>query len=175
MAVAVTAVVAVATAEVVVAAVTAVVAVATAEVVAMAAAGATAEVVALAGMAAASVVAVAVAAAGMPCAVMAAVAAMPCAVTVAAAAMPCAVTVAASECVVAGGRVRASVMAVLTVRLMRVADSSVAITSIVEGQVIGIEGTDGGGDTAGLWLRESALQPRARITALVGDGTVGSG
>ena len=113
----------------------------------------TAEAEALAGMAAASVVAVA------------------------AAAMPCAVMAAASECVVAGGRVRASVMAVptLTVRVMRVADSSVAITSIVEGMVIGIEGTDGGGDTAGLWLRESALQPRARITALVGDGTVGSG
>ena len=95
----------------------------------------------------------------------------------AAGAMPCAVMVAASEFVLAGGRVRASVMAVptLTVRVMRVADSSVAITSIVEGMVIGIEGTDGGGDTAGLWLLESALQPRARITALVGDGTVGSG
>ena len=92
-------------------------------------------------------------------------------------AMPCAVMVAASEFVLAGGRVRASVMAVtaLTVRVMRVADLSVAITSIVEGMVIGIEGTDGGGDTAGLWLPESALQPRARITALVGDGTVGSG
>ena len=112
----------------------------------------TAGVEALAGMAAASVVAVA------------------------AAAMPCAVMVAASEFVLAGGRVRASVMAVtaLTVRVMRVADSSVAITSIVEGMVIGIEGTDGG-DTAGLWLPESALQLRARITALVGDGTVGSG
>lgn len=122
----------------------------------------TAEAEALAGMAAASVVAVA--AAGMPCAVMAA------------GAMPCAVMVAASEFVLAGGRVRASVMAVLTltVRVMRVADSSVAITSIVEGMVIGIEGTDGG-DTAGLWLPESALQLRARITALVGDGTVGSG
>ena len=123
----------------------------------------TAEAEALAGMAAASVVAVA--AAGMPCAVMAA------------GAMPCAVMVAASGFVLAGGRVRASVMAVLTltVRVMRVADSSVAITSIVEGMVIGIEGTDGGGDTAGLWLPESALQPRARTTALVGDGTVGSG
>src|SRR5215207_512399 len=91
---------------------------------------------------------VGVAAAAMQCAVMAA------------AAMPCAVMAAASECVVAGGRVRASVTAVpaLTVRLMRVADSSVAITSIVEGMVIGIADTDGGGDTAGLWLLESALQ-----------------